>query len=72
MKRDDRFVHILVNREDRRSGCARALYGAMGSRRAMGARIRDGDLRHYQESPTTYEIPLFLMGTLRGAAGEPP
>jgi sulfopyruvate decarboxylase TPP-binding subunit len=71
VKRDDRFVHIPVNREESAIGlCSGAYMGAMGSAALMGASGFMTVIYAITKINYTYEIPLFLMGTLRGAAGD--
>jgi len=71
VKRDDRFIHIPVNREESAVGlCSGAYMGAMGSAALMGASGFMTVIYAITKINYTYEIPLFVMGTLRGAAGD--
>jgi sulfopyruvate decarboxylase alpha subunit len=69
--RDDRFVHVPVNREESAIGlCSGAYMGAMGSAALMGASGFMTVVYAVTKINYTYEIPLFLMATLRGQAGD--
>src|SRR5262245_5187497 len=69
--RDERFVHIRVNREESAIGlCAGAYMGAMGSAALMGASGFMTVIYAITKINYTYEIPLFLMLTLRGGVGD--
>src|SRR5215468_1570871 len=69
--RDDRFVHIPVNREESAIGlCSGAYMGAMGSVALMGASGFMTVIYAITKINYTYEIPLFLMLTLRGGVGD--
>jgi len=69
--RDDRFVHVPVNREESAIGlCAGAYMGAMGSAALMGASGFMTVIYAITKINYTYEIPLFLMLTLRGGVGD--
>ena len=69
--KDDRFVHVPVNREESAIGlCSGAYMGAMGSACLMGASGFMTVIYAITKINYTYEIPLFLMATLRGAAGD--
>jgi sulfopyruvate decarboxylase TPP-binding subunit len=69
--RDSRFVHIPVNREESAIGlCAGAYMGAMGSAALMGASGFMTVIYAITKINYTYEIPLFLMLTLRGGVGD--
>jgi len=71
VKRDDRFVHVPVNREESAIGlCSGAYMGAMGSAALMGASGFMTVIYAITKINYTYEIPLFVMATLRGAAGD--
>jgi sulfopyruvate decarboxylase subunit alpha len=71
LKRDNRFVHIPVNREESAVGlCSGAYMGAMGSAALMGASGFMTVIYAITKINYTYEIPLFVMATLRGAAGD--
>ncbi len=69
--RDKRFVHVPVNREELAIGlCSGAYMGAMGSAALMGASGFMTVIYAITKINYTYEIPLFLMLTLRGAPGD--
>ena len=71
IERDDRFTHVPVNREESAIGlCSGAYMGAMGSAALMGASGFMTVIYAITKINYTYEIPLFVMGTLRGAAGD--
>lgn len=71
IERDDRFVHVPVNREESAIGlCSGAYMGAMGSAALMGASGFMTVVYALTKINYTYEIPLFLMATLRGQAGD--
>lgn len=68
---DRRFVHVPVNREELAVGlCSGAYMGAMGSAALMGASGFMTVIYAVTKINYTYEIPLFLMLTLRGAGGD--
>src|SRR4029078_4033056 len=68
---DDRFIHVPVNREESAIGlCSGAYMGAMGASALMGASGFMTVIYAITKINYTYEIPLFLMATLRGAAGD--
>jgi len=69
--RDDRFVHIPVNREESAIGlCSGAYMGAMGCAALMGASGFMTVIYAITKINYSYEIPLFLMLTLRGGLGD--
>ena len=69
--RDQRFVHVPVNREESAIGlCSGAYIGGMGSAALMGASGFMTLVYALTKINYTYEIPLFLMATLRGAVGD--
>jgi len=71
VERDDRFVHVPVNREESAVGlCSGAYMGAMGSAALMGASGFMTVIYAITKINYTYEIPLFLMLTLRGVGGD--
>ena len=71
IERDDRFVHVPVNREESAIGlCSGAYMGAMGSAALMGASGFMTVVYALTKINYTYEIPLFLLATLRGAVGD--
>jgi sulfopyruvate decarboxylase subunit alpha len=68
---DQRFVHVPVNREESAIGlCSGAYMGAMGSAAIMGASGFMTVIYAITKINYTYEIPLFLLLTLRGATGD--
>ena len=71
LDRDGSFVHIPVNREESAIGlCSGAYMGAMGSAALMGASGFMTVIYAITKINYTYEIPLFLMLTLRGGVGD--
>jgi sulfopyruvate decarboxylase subunit alpha len=71
VERDARFVHVPVNREESAIGlCSGAYMGAMGSAALMGASGFMTVIYAITKINYSYEIPLFLMLTLRGALGD--
>jgi sulfopyruvate decarboxylase subunit alpha len=69
--RDQRFRHVPVNREESAIGlCAGAYMGAMGSAAVMGASGFMTVIYAITKINFTYEIPLLLLVTLRGAVGD--
>src|SRR5215472_7851540 len=69
--RDQRFVHVRVNREESAIGlCSGAYMGALGSAALMGASGFMTVVYAITKINYTYEIPLFLLLTLRGAVGD--
>src|SRR5208337_1657515 len=69
--RDARFVHVRVNREEAAVGlCSGAYMGALGSAALMGASGFMTVVYAVTKINYTYEIPLFLLLTLRGAPGD--
>jgi sulfopyruvate decarboxylase subunit alpha len=68
---DQRFVHIRVNREESAIGlCSGAYMGALGSAAVMGASGFMTVVYAITKINYTYEIPLFLLLTLRGEVGD--
>ena len=68
---DTRFVHVRVNREEAAVGlCSGAYMGALGSAALMGASGFMTVVYAITKINYTYEIPLFLLVTLRGAVGD--
>src|SRR3954453_23087451 len=68
---DERFVHVRVNREESAIGlCSGAYMGALGSAALMGASGFMTVVYAITKINYTYEIPLFLMLTLRGGIGD--
>lgn len=71
VEHDRRFVHVPVNREESAIGlCSGAYLGAMGSAALMGASGLMTVVYALTKINYTYEIPLFLLATLRGAMGD--
>src|SRR4051794_36476439 len=71
LDRDERFTHIPVNREESAIGlCSGAYMGALGSAALMGASGFMTVVYAITKINYTYEIPLFLILTLRGAVGD--
>ena len=71
VKQDERFVHVPVNREESAIGlCSGAYMGAMGSAALMGASGFMTVIYALTKINYTYEIPIFVMATLRGAVGD--
>jgi sulfopyruvate decarboxylase TPP-binding subunit len=71
IEHDDRFIHVPVNREESAIGlCSGAYMGAMGSAALMGASGFMTVVYALTKINYTYEIPLFLLATLRGAVGD--
>jgi sulfopyruvate decarboxylase subunit alpha len=68
---DPRFVHVRVNREEAAVGlCSGAYMGALGSAALMGASGFMTVVYAITKINYTYEIPLFMLLTLRGAVGD--
>ena len=68
---DPRFRHIPVNREESAIGlCSGAYMGAMGSAALMGASGLMTVIYAITKINYSYEIPLLLLTTLRGAPGD--
>ena len=68
---DRRFLHVPVNREESAVGlCAGAYMGAMGSAALMGASGFMTVIYAITKINYSYEIPLLVMMTLRGAVGD--
>ena len=68
---DTRFVHVRVNREEAAVGlCSGAYMGALGSAALMGASGFMTVVYAITKINYTYEIPLFMLLTLRGAVGD--
>jgi sulfopyruvate decarboxylase subunit alpha len=69
--RDDRFVHVRVNREEAAIGlCSGAYMGALGSAALMGASGFMTVVYAITKINYTYEIPLLLLLTMRGVVGD--
>jgi sulfopyruvate decarboxylase subunit alpha len=68
---DKRFRHIAVNREESAVGlCSGAYMGGMGSAALMGASGFMTVIYALTKINYSYEIPLFMLITLRGAFGD--
>lgn len=68
---DQRFQHVPVNREESAIGlCAGAYMGGMGSAAVMGASGFMTCIYALTKINYSYEIPLLLLTTLRGAFGD--
>jgi sulfopyruvate decarboxylase subunit alpha len=68
---DSRFRHVPVNREESAIGlCAGAYMGGMGSVALMGASGFMTVIYAVTKINYSYEIPLLLLITLRGAMGD--
>jgi sulfopyruvate decarboxylase subunit alpha len=68
---DERFFHVRVNREESAIGlCSGAYMGALGSAALMGASGFMTVIYAITKINYTYEIPLFLILTLRGEVGD--
>jgi sulfopyruvate decarboxylase TPP-binding subunit len=69
--RDQRFVHVRVNRAESAVGLGSGAYmGALGSAALMGASGFMTVIYAITKINYTYEIPLFLLLTLRGGVGD--
>jgi sulfopyruvate decarboxylase alpha subunit len=68
---DERFTHIPVNREESAIGlCSGAFMGAMGSAALMGASGLMTVIYAITKINYSYEIPMLILTTLRGAPGD--
>jgi sulfopyruvate decarboxylase subunit alpha len=68
---DPRFTHVPVNREESAIGlCSGAYMGGLGSAALMGASGFMTVIYAVTKINYSYEIPLFMMITLRGAMGD--
>jgi sulfopyruvate decarboxylase subunit alpha len=71
LDRSDRVRHVPVNREESAIGlCSGAYMGGMGSAALMGASGLMTVLYAITKINYSYEIPLLLLTTLRGAPGD--
>ena len=71
LDRDSRIRHVPVNREESAVGlCSGAYMGAMGSAALMGASGLMTVIYALTKINYSYEIPLLLLTTLRGAPGD--
>jgi sulfopyruvate decarboxylase subunit alpha len=68
---DARFTHVPVNREESAIGlCAGAYMGGLGSAALMGASGFMTCIYAITKINYSYEVPLLLLMTLRGAFGD--
>ena len=68
---DKRFTHVPVNREESAVGlCSGATMGGLGSAAVMGASGFMTVIYAITKINYSYEIPLFMLITLRGAFGD--
>ncbi len=68
---DPRFTHVPVNREESAIGlCSGAYMGGMGSAAVMGASGFMTVIYAVTKINYSYEIPLLILITLRGAFGD--
>ena len=68
---DDRFRHIPVNREESAVGlCSGAFLSGTGSMALMGASGLMTLIYAITKINYTYEIPMMILATLRGAPGD--
>lgn len=69
--RDQRFVHVPVNREESAIGlCSGAYFGGTGSLALMGASGFMTCVYALTKINYTYQIPLLIFITLRGSLGD--
>ena len=69
--RDDRFRHVPVNREESAVGlCSGAFLSGTGSLAVMGASGLMTLIYAITKINYTYEIPMTILATLRGAPGD--
>ena len=69
--RDDRFRHVPVNREESAVGlCSGAFLSGTGSMAVMGASGLMTLIYAITKINYTYEIPMTILATLRGAPGD--
>lgn len=70
-ERDGRFRHVAVNREESAIGlCSGAFFGGKGSLVVMGASGLMTAVYAITKINYTYEVPLLMLVTLRGAPGD--
>ena len=70
-ERDDRFRHVPVNREESAVGlCSGAFLSGTGSLAVMGASGLMTLIYAITKINYTYEIPMTILATLRGAPGD--
>ena len=68
---DDRFRHVAVNREESAIGlCSGTFFGGKGSLALMGASGMMTVVYAITKINYTYEVPVMIMITLRGAPGD--
>jgi sulfopyruvate decarboxylase alpha subunit len=68
---DERFVHVPVNREESAIGlCSGAFFSGTGALALMGASGLMTCIYALTKINYTYQIPLLLLVTLRGAFGD--
>ena len=71
LEADERFLHVPVNREESAIGlCSGAFMGAMGSAALMGASGLMTVIYAITKINYSYEIPILILTTLRGAPGD--
>jgi sulfopyruvate decarboxylase subunit alpha len=69
--RDDRFVHVRANREESAIGlCSGAFFGGVPSLALMGASGLTTCVYALTKINYSYQIPLLIFITLRGALGD--
>ena len=69
--RDPRFDHVPVNREESAIGlCSGAYFGGLGSLALMGASGFMTCIYALTKINYTYQVPLLILITLRGALGD--
>ncbi len=69
---DERFIHVPVNREESAIGlCSGAFFGGIPSLALMGASGLMTIVYAITKINYTYQIPLLIFTTLRGAFGDP-
>ncbi|HYY89620.1 MAG TPA: hypothetical protein VFA49_12550 [Chloroflexota bacterium] len=72
LDRDERFVHVRVNREESAIGlCSGAFFGGQGALALMGASGLMTCVYAITKINYTYEVPILIFTTLRGAIGDP-
>lgn len=70
-ERDERFRHVPVNREESAIGlCSGTYFGGKGSLALMGASGLMTVVYAITKINFTYEVPLLILITLRGAPGD--
>ena len=71
LNEDERFTHVPVNREESAIGlCSGAFMGGMGSAALMGASGLMTVIYAVTKINYSYEIPILILTTLRGAPGD--